>query len=76
MVKSYRKESLPVLQHHFGLRKDEAGYCLRSILSVGKQKKAQITSYFPPDIGAKLKREDFTDVLIFRSVQTPARLTP
>ena len=49
--------------------KDEAGYCLRSILSVGKQKKAQITTYFPPDIGAQLKRDDFTDVLIFRSVQ-------
>ena len=68
-VKSYRKEISPVLQHHFGLGKDEAGYCLRGILSVGKQKKAQITSYFPPAIGAKLKREDFSDVLIFRSLQ-------
>ncbi|MBZ9773945.1 GntR family transcriptional regulator [Mesorhizobium sp. CO1-1-8] len=68
-VKSYRKEVSPVLQRHFGMAKDEAGYCLRGILSVGEQKKAQITSYFPPAVGAKLKRDDFSDVLIFRSVQ-------
>jgi len=68
-VKSYRKEMSPVLQRHFGLGKDEAGYCLRGILSVGEQKKAQITSYFPPAVGARLKRRDFSDVLIFRSLQ-------
>src|SRR3954452_11307521 len=68
-VKSYRKEMSPVLQRHFGLGKNEAGFCLRGILSVGEQKKAQITSYFPPAIGARLKREDFSDVLIFRSLQ-------
>ncbi|TPJ56990.1 GntR family transcriptional regulator [Mesorhizobium sp. B2-7-1] len=69
MVKSYRKEVSPVLQRHFGMGKEEAGYCLRSVLSIGEQRKAQITTYFPPDIGARLKREDFSDVLIFRSVQ-------
>ena len=58
-----------MLQRHFGMGKDEAGYCLRSVLSIGEQRKAQITTYFPPDIGARLKREDFSDVLIFRSVQ-------
>ncbi|TGV95963.1 UTRA domain-containing protein, partial [Mesorhizobium sp. M2D.F.Ca.ET.145.01.1.1] len=68
-VKSYRKEVSPVLQRHFGMAKDEAGYCLRSVLSIGEQRKAQITTYFPPDVGARLKREDFSDVLIFRSVQ-------
>jgi GntR family transcriptional regulator len=68
-VKSYRKETSPALQRHFGMSVDEAGYCLRSVLSVGRQRKAQITTYFPPDIGARFKREDFTDVLIFRSVQ-------
>jgi GntR family transcriptional regulator len=68
-VKSYRKEKSPVLQRHFGLAADEAGYCLRSILSVGKQRKAQITTYFPADIGAAFSKDDFTDVLIFRSVQ-------
>lgn len=69
VVKSYRKERSPLLQRHFDVGKDEAGYCLRGILSIGEQKRAQITSYFPPAIGAKLKREDFCDVLIFRSVQ-------
>jgi len=58
-----------VLQRHFGMGKDEAGYCMHSVLSIGEQRKAQITTYFPPDIGARLKREDFSDVLIFRSVQ-------
>jgi GntR family transcriptional regulator len=68
-IRSYRKEAAPALHQHFGMGKNEAGYCLRSILSVSSQKKAQITTYFPADIGAKLKREDFSDVLIFRSVQ-------
>lgn len=68
-VKSYRKEKSPLLQRHFGLGAEEAGFCLRSILSVGKQRKAQITTYFPPDIGARFDKDDFTDVLIFRSVQ-------
>lgn len=68
-VKSYRKETALPLQRHFGLGKDEQGYCLRGVLAVGKQKKAQITTYFPPDIGSMLTREDFTEVLIFQSVQ-------
>ncbi len=68
-VKSYRKEKSPLPHRHFGLGDDEQGYCLRSILSVGKQRKAQITTYFPPDIGERFTRDDFTDVLIFQSVQ-------
>ena len=68
-IKSYRQETSPVLQRHFGLGKDEPGYCLRSVLAIEAQRKAQITTYFPPDVGAQLKREDFADVLIFRSVQ-------
>ncbi len=68
-IKSYKKEVSPLLQRHFGLKKDEQGYCLRSILSVGKQRKAQVTTYFPPDLGGQLKKEDFNDVLIFRAVQ-------
>lgn len=68
-IKSYRKETAPALQRHFGMGKDEQGYCLRSILSAGAQKKAQVTTFFPPDIGAQLSRDDFTDVLIFRAVQ-------
>src|SRR6188474_3342109 len=36
-VKSYRKEKSTAMQRHFGMDKDGIGYCLRSILSVGKQ---------------------------------------
>jgi GntR family transcriptional regulator len=68
-AKSYRREASPIMQRHFGLAKDEPGHCLRSVLSVGTQKKAQITTYFPPDIGGRFRKEDFTDVLIFKSVQ-------
>lgn len=68
-IKSYRKESAALLERHFGMAKGETGYCLRSVLSVGKQKKAQITTYFPPDVGSQLRKEDFNDVLIFRAVQ-------
>ena len=68
-VRSFRKEVAPELRRHFGMGKNEAGYCLRSVLWVGEQKKAQITTYFPPDIGSKFRKEDFSDVLIFQSVQ-------
>ncbi len=68
-VKSYRRETSPILARHFGLDEGDAGFCLRSILAVGKQRKAQITTYFPPDIGEQLARNDFTDVLIFQTVQ-------
>lgn len=68
-IKSYRKESSPLLQRHFGLGKDEQGYCLRSLLMVGKQRKAQVTTYFPPHIGTQLTKDDFNEVLIFNAVQ-------
>lgn len=74
-IKSYRQERSAALQRHFGLGKDQPGFCLRSILCVGTHKKAQITTYFPPDIGEQLKREDFSDVLIFRSVQRRLNIT-
>ena len=68
-IKSYRREISPVMQRVFGLPKGESGFCLKAVLMVGDQKKAHITSYFPPPVGEKLKRSDFDDVLIFQSVQ-------
>lgn len=68
-IKSYRREASPVLERVFGLAKGERGFCLRAVLTVGDQKKAQITSFFPPEIGSRLTRADFDDVLIFQSVQ-------
>ena len=38
LVRSYRKESAPELRRHFGLDRGEAGYCLRSILVVGRRR--------------------------------------
>jgi GntR family transcriptional regulator len=66
---SYRREMSTVPQHFFGARKGEAGYCLRSVLFAGDEKKAYISTYFPADIGERLSRRDFTDVLIFDTVQ-------
>lgn len=68
-LKSYRREPAAPAMRHFGLDADDQAYCLRSLLCVGAQKKAQITTYFPPDLGALLKKDDFDDVLIFRAVQ-------
>ena len=68
-IKSYRRETSPTMQRVFGLEPDASGFCLRGVLQVGDQKKAQITSYFPPEVGARLTRSDFDDVLIFQSVQ-------
>jgi len=68
-VLSYRKETAPALQKHFGMAKNEAGYCLRGYLAVGEQRKTLVTTYFPPDIGDRLSIADFTDVLIFRTVE-------
>ena len=68
-IKSYKREASPLMQRVFGLPKGETGYCLRAVLMVGDQKKAHITSYFPPEVGQRLTRADFDDVLIFQSVQ-------
>ena len=68
-VMSYRKEAAPALQKHFGMAKDEQGYCLRGYLAIGDQRKTLVTTYFPPDIGDQLSIDDFTDVLIFRTLE-------
>jgi GntR family transcriptional regulator len=68
-VKSYRRQASPILSRVFGLAKEEQGYCLAAVLDVGGRQKAQITTFFPPDIGRRLHRSDFADALIFQSVQ-------
>lgn len=68
-VVSYRREAAPIIQERLGAPRGEAGYCLRSILVEGDQKKAYVTTYFPADVGERLSRRDFTDVLIFDTVQ-------
>jgi GntR family transcriptional regulator len=68
-ITSYRRDDSPVIRRVFGLPRGESGFRLAGVLEVGRQKKAQITSYFPPEIGRRLKRSNFDDVLIFQSVQ-------
>lgn len=68
-ILSFRRVSSPLLQRHLGARDGEQGFGLRSVLDAGAEKKAYITTYFPADIGAGFKRSDFTDALIFETVQ-------
>jgi len=68
-VASYRRELSKAASTAFGLSTRRAVYCLRGILVVGNRPEAHITSYFPPDIGPRLKPRDFDDVLIFRAVE-------
>lgn len=68
-IASYRRENAAAAREVFRLSERDVCYCLRGILVVGDRPEAQVTSYFPPEIGQQLKRTDFDDVLIFRSVQ-------
>ena len=68
-IRSWRRERCPAAQRHFALAAATALPCLRSILHAGGHPKAQVTTWFPPDIGARLRRADFDDVLIFRAVE-------
>jgi GntR family transcriptional regulator len=68
-IKSYRRQASPIMTRIFDLGKDDRGFCLKGVLKIGDQTKAHVTSYFPPEIGEKLNRADFDDVLIFQSVQ-------
>jgi len=66
---SYRREDTAAGRAVFGLSQRDACYCLRGILVVGGQPETQVTTYFPPEIGHRLRHTDFDDVLIFRSVE-------
>ena len=68
-VASYRRENATATRGIFNLSETDVCYCLRSILVVAERPEAQITTYFPPEIGRRMKRNDFNDVLIFRALQ-------
>ncbi|MBZ9938417.1 GntR family transcriptional regulator [Mesorhizobium sp. BR1-1-16] len=68
-IRSYRKEKSVQASAVFGLPEDESLYCLRAVLFVGDQPACQCTFYFPVAIGSRLRRSDFDDVVVFRSVQ-------
>lgn len=68
VITHYGPERSPVIEKHFGVAHGEPGWCLRGYLSVGGQPRTLIATYFPPDIGAQMKIDDFSDVLIFKNV--------
>ena len=67
-ITSYGMERSPAIEKYFGLTHDEPGWCLRGYLTVGGVPRTLITTYFPPDIGAGMRVEDFTDILIFKNL--------
>lgn len=68
-ILSYRKQVSDHAREMFGLKPREASYCLQAILHVDSRPVCQNTIYFAPSIGSRLKRSDFDDVVVFRSVQ-------
>lgn len=68
-VRSYREERSVSAAAAFGLAERERCHCLRGVLWVGEEPRTQVTIYFPPQVGSRLAREDFDDVVVFRSVQ-------
>ena len=69
VIKSYRRERSALACETFALKPDTACYCLRAVLMANDQAVTQTAFYFPPLIGARLKRADFDDVVVFRAVQ-------
>ena len=53
----------------FGLEPGTPVPCLRGRVMRDEGPLSDVTIFFPPEIGARLKRRDFDDVVVFRSVQ-------
>ena len=53
----------------FGLAAGTPCPCLRGRMMVRGKPLSEVTIFFPPAIGARLRREDFDDVVVFRSVE-------
>lgn len=68
-ILSYRKKMSERAREVFGLAPREPAHCLQAILHVDKGPVAHATFYFSPSVGSRLKRADFDDVVVFRSVQ-------
>ncbi len=68
-VRSYRRERSVAASEAFGLRPNKSCYCLRATLVADNRPDTGVTTYFPPDIGQRLTRDDFDDVLIFRAIE-------
>ena len=68
-VRSYRRERSLLANAYFGLGRNEPVYTLRGLLVADGVPEATIVSFFPPELGRRLSRDSFDDVLIFRTVE-------
>ena len=68
-ITSYGPRRAPEAAAAFGLDAAIELYCLRGRLLIEGAPLSEITIYFPPEIGARLNRADFDDVVVFRSVE-------
>jgi GntR family transcriptional regulator len=81
-IAGYAPRRSALAARSFGLDGRSMLPCLRGVLLAGERPVAAISTYFPPEIGARMTRADFDDVVVFRSVErrlgiqlTGARIT-
>lgn len=66
---SYAPRRSARASHVFGLPPATACPCLHGRMLQDHQPISEITIYFPPEIGSRMSRADFDDVVVFRSVE-------
>jgi GntR family transcriptional regulator len=69
IVRGYRRERSELANAFFGAPAGERVYVLRGLLVADGTPEAVVTSFFPPQLGCRLSRDSFDDVLIFRTLQ-------
>jgi GntR family transcriptional regulator len=65
-IESYGPHTSAEAAEALGLPQDTSLWCLRSALTRDGSPYARSMIYFPPDIGQRLTRQDFDDVIVFR----------
>jgi len=68
-IHSYRREKSGVAAKALSLAADESVFCLRATLFTDDVPSSAVTICFPPKVGAGMRRSDFDDVVVFRSIQ-------
>jgi GntR family transcriptional regulator len=68
-IESYARERQPDAAAILGESPQTRLYCLRSVLKRQGRAYARSTIYFPPAIGARLRKTDFDDPVVFRVLQ-------
>ncbi len=68
-IAGYGKRQSDEAAAAFGLASTEELYCLRGRMFRAGEPVSEVTIFFPPEIGARLNRADFDDVVVFRSVE-------